>query len=155
PDGIDDPALADQVAVADLSLVRQSFEIVPAAAEQSVAGRHRGQEVDGALAQRIAALEQPQKRAGGIGLPEEYRTYELVIADDHFLIDAARRIEMTDDFAFRRRRVHIAHRHQIDAHDLELRGQPGTFVNRVRLGAGKYIGQHPRLLVNRIDQAIK
>src|SRR5262249_54839294 len=106
-DRADDSPLGDQVAVANLRVVGHGLE-VEAAAEQGVAGRRGGQEIDGPLGQRLAALEEPEQRARWVGLAEEDRADELAVAYDEFLVDAARRIEVADHFAVRPRGVNLA-----------------------------------------------
>ena len=147
-------SLGDGVAVADLRVVGQASgrrRFV----EQGVAGVAVEQFERPIVDSGSPPLKSRSSRPPVSRLPKQDGADQPVVAQDQLLVNALGRVEMADDLAIGPLRADVAHRGQVDAHDLERGGQPRAGVGRVGLAAGQHVGQDARLLVDRIDQAVE
>ena len=151
-DGLDDLALADAVAPADLCLIRQGCN-----------GRHRVQRgppgVGGAEDQRVALgrdvllrleLGEEPRAVGRVAV--EHRADDHVVLEDEALVDAARGVA-EDDLLAARGVGEVAGGEQVAAGDLEL----GRELDRLEGGflAEQGLRHHLRLVVERRDEAVE
>ena len=150
-DRLDDRALADAVAAADLGVVGHRHDAVAFAAG---IGHVRVTEQHGlAEGGDVGVLAQQLEVPGAVdGIAVEHGALHAVVLDDQLLVDAAGRVAQ-DEFLAVRAAVEVAGREQVDAGDLELGARHRALVAAdavLREVAGTDLG----LLPQRRDQAV-
>ena len=144
-------ALGDAVAVADLRVVGQR----PRADERRVAA-HRAETAArrGCRAARAARSKACCSAGAPSGSPSRIAPGQPAVADDHLLVDAARRLGVAARPRRLGRRLLVAHHGEIDAHHLELGRHARAAYTACALRAGQPIGEHLRLFPQRRDQPV-
>src|SRR5262245_31977010 len=87
-------------------------------------------------------------------VPEQDSSCQPAFAYDDLFVNAAARIRIGDDFVFVVGRFLLAEHDEIDAHDLQLRRNARTRIDRFGSRAAEAIGEDLSLLPARCDQPI-
>src|SRR6185503_10044299 len=151
-DGLDDVALADAVAAADLGRVRQQRHGIGAGRTRIADVRLAEQDVLAKVADLRAVAHELEVPRAVDGVAVQHGALELVALHDELLVNTARGV-LEHELLGSRAAREIAGREEVDARDLELRrGLRARVAADAELG--EMIRDDLRLLEQRCDQAV-
>src|SRR5579863_3514856 len=148
-DALDDRALLDAVAIADLHIGRHLLESNFGAGRAGIEEQRQT-----ILLQLDAAVEGLEEIGGLADFAHQDAACQAAVTDDQFFVNAALGLhELHDIFIFAVARDH-AHRGEFDAHHLELGGELRALVCSRGIRAGDVLREHFGLIPQRSDEAI-
>ena len=145
-----DSPLADAVAVADLGVVRQIGCL-----QQGHAGRCSEEQIGPARGHGAPGHEHVHERARRLGVAQENRAGDRVVAHDQLLVDAVPRLAIHDHFIVWTRRSCLTHRGEFNTHDLELGTKLRTEIGRARIRVRQHVCQDSSHVPDGIDQSVR
>src|SRR5574337_96079 len=123
--------------------------------EDRGAGGGAEEQIGPPLRQLCAKQEHLGEHPGGVRLSQEDGADEPILAYDHLLVDAPRRLDITDDLVLGTGGARLADRNELHAHDLQLADGLGALVLNIGGAAGQMLRRYPGLLIQRRHEAIE
>ncbi len=147
-EGREDRALGDGVAIADLGGVGKFGNVLALRF-----GGGREQQLATVLRHPFSPVEGLKNGLGTDIVAHQDAASQPLAPDDELLVNATAGFAVVDHFVVMEPRVLVAHHRDLDTHDLELGGDPGSRIHRVRVESGEPVGQDAGLLSQRGKQA--